>query len=183
MQKFGPELSKRTEKHLYHASLDWHVDETYRLVGGKWRYLWHAIDANEPFLDFRLTARCYAKAARAFLKQAIERERLHRPVSICTDKAPTYKKVIREINRRYGPHFNYITHIDRKHLNNRKEGDHAFLKILLGYQQSFRSLQSARVTLQGMEKLRTIKNGHIQIRQPGVSGEIAFVHKRFGSAS
>lgn len=34
VQKFGPELTKRTEKHLRRASLDWHVDETYIRVGG-----------------------------------------------------------------------------------------------------------------------------------------------------
>ncbi len=39
VQKFGPELAKRTEKHLRRASVDWHVDETYIRVGGKWRYL------------------------------------------------------------------------------------------------------------------------------------------------
>jgi len=53
--------------------------------------VWRAIDANGQLVDFRLTARREAKAARAFLKQAIERVRLHRPVSICTDKAPTKK--------------------------------------------------------------------------------------------
>ncbi len=57
VQKFGPELAKRTEKHIRRCSLNWHVDETYIRVGGKWRYLW----------------------------RAIERVRLHRPVSICTD--------------------------------------------------------------------------------------------------
>mgnify|MGYP002262089069 FL=1 len=46
VQKFGPELAKRTEKHLKRSSLDWHVDETYIWAGGKWRYLWRAIDAN-----------------------------------------------------------------------------------------------------------------------------------------
>ena len=35
VQKFGPELTKRTEKHLRRASVDWHVDETYIRVGGK----------------------------------------------------------------------------------------------------------------------------------------------------
>ncbi|UXX81523.1 hypothetical protein N7U68_00215 (plasmid) [Roseovarius pelagicus] len=35
VQKFGPELTKRTEKHLHRASLDWHVDEAYVRVGGK----------------------------------------------------------------------------------------------------------------------------------------------------
>ncbi len=35
--KFGPEITKRTEKHLSRASVDWHVDETYIRVGGEWR--------------------------------------------------------------------------------------------------------------------------------------------------
>lgn len=46
VQKFGPELSKRSERHLSRASLNWHVDETYIRVAGKWRYLWRAIDSN-----------------------------------------------------------------------------------------------------------------------------------------
>ncbi|MGC1430214.1 MAG: DDE-type integrase/transposase/recombinase, partial [Albidovulum sp.] len=102
-------------------------------------------------MDFRLTARRHAKAAKAFLNKAIERVRRHRPVSICTDKVLTYQKVIREINHRYDPHFNYITHVDRKNLNNRVESDHAALKRLLGYRQSFRSLRCAKATLLGME--------------------------------
>lgn len=183
VQKFGPEISKRAENHLSRSSQNWHVDETYIRVGGKWRYLWWAIDANGQLVDFRLTARRDAKAAKAFLNKAIERVRLHRPVSICTDKAPTYRKVIREINHRYDPHFDYISHVDRKYLNNRVESDHAALKRLLGYRQSFRSLRSAKATLQGMETIRTIKNGHIHNRQPGVLGEIAFMQKLFGLAA
>lgn len=110
-------------------------------------------------MDFRLTARRDAKAAKAFLNKAIERVRLHRPVSICTDKAPTYRKVIREINHRYDPHFDYITHIDKKYRNNRVESDHAALKMLLGYRQRFRLLRCAKATLKGMVTGRTIKTG------------------------
>ena len=97
------------------------------------RYLWRAIDANGQLVDFRLTARRDSKAAKAFLNKAIERVRLHRPVSICTDKAPTYRKIIRDIIHRYDPHFDHITHIDKKCRNNRVESDHAALKRLLGY--------------------------------------------------
>ncbi|MDO6591961.1 IS6 family transposase [Loktanella sp. D2R18] len=179
VQKFGRELAKRTERHLCRSSLDWHVDETYIRVGGKWR----AIDANGQLVDFRLTTRRDAKAAKAFLKKAIERVRLHRPVSICTDKAPTYRKVIKDINHQYDPHFDYITHIDKKYRNNRVESDHAALKRLLGYRQSFRSLRAAKATLQGMETIRTIKNDHIQKRQLGVRGEVAFVSQIFGLAA
>ncbi|WP_255731683.1 IS6 family transposase, partial [Phaeobacter sp. B1627] len=113
VQKFGTELTKRTEKHLRRASLDWHVDETDIRVGGKWRYLWRAIDANDQMVDFRLTGRRDAKAAKSFLYKAIERVRLHRPVAICTDKAKAYRRVIREINHSYDPHFDSIQRIDR----------------------------------------------------------------------
>lgn len=63
VQKFGPELTKRAETHLRRASVDRHVDETCIRVGGKWRYLWRAVDANDQMIDFRLTAQRDAKAA------------------------------------------------------------------------------------------------------------------------
>jgi hypothetical protein len=79
--KFSPELTKRTEKHLQRASVVWHVGEAYICVGGKWRYLWRAVDANGQMVDFRLAAHRDAKAAKAFLNKAIAGVRLHRPVS------------------------------------------------------------------------------------------------------
>ena len=182
VQKFGPELTKRTEMHLRHASVDWHVNETYIRVGGKWRYLWRAVDATGQMVDFRLTARRDAKAAKAFLNKAIERVRLHRPVTIATDKAPAYRRIIREINRRYGPHFDSIRHIDLKWRNNLIESDHAALKRLLGYRQSFRSLRSAKATLSGIETIRTIRRGHIRNKQTGVLEETKFIARLFEAA-
>lgn len=183
VQKFGPELTKQTEKHLRRASADWHVDETYIRVGGKWRYLGRAVDANRQMVDFRLTARRDAKAAKAFLNKAIERVRLHRPVTIVTDKAQAYRRVICEINHRYDPHFDSIRHIDRKWRNNLIESDHAAMKRLLGYRQSFRSLQSAKATLSGIETIRTIKHGHIHHKHPGVRGVIQFINQLFAAMS
>lgn len=180
--KFGPEVAKRAEKHLRRASVAWHVDETYIRVGGKWGYLWRAIDANGQMADFRSTARRDAKAAKAFLSKAIERVRLHRPVTIVTDKAHSYRRVIREINHHYDPHFDSIRHIDRKWQNNLIESDHAAMKRLLGYRQSFRSLRSAKATLSGIETIRTIKRGHIHNKNSGVHGEIKFISQLFVAA-
>jgi IS6 family transposase len=67
--------------------------------------------------------------------------------------------------------------------NNRIESDHAALKRLLGTRQSFRSLRSAKATLMAIETIRTIKNGHIENRQPGVRGEIDFVRNLFRSTA
>ena len=157
VQEFGPELTKRTETRLRRESLTWHVDETYIRVGGKWRDSlpdsifrrtvrkgWRAVDAMGCMVDFRLTARREAKAAKAFLNKAIQRVRLHRPMTICTDKAHTYARVNAEVNHEYDPHFDSIRHIDKKWLNNRIESDHAAMKRLLGYRQSFRSLRSTK---------------------------------------
>ncbi|PLS21240.1 IS6 family transposase [Neptunicoccus cionae] len=183
VQKFAPELTKRTERYLRRASLKWHVDETYIRVGGRWRYLWRAIDADGQMVDFRLTARRDAKAARAFLRKAIEKVRLHRPVSICTDKAHANRSVICELDHRNDPHFDSIKHIDRKWRNNRIASDHAALKRLLGYRKSFRSLRSAKATLSGMETIRTKKRRHVYDKSEGVSGEIEFIETLFKSAA
>lgn len=48
----------------------------------------------------------------------------YQPLTIVTDKALSYTKVIGEINGRLEPD-NAIRHIDRKYLNNRIESDHA----------------------------------------------------------
>ena len=134
-------------------------------------------------IDFRLTARRDAKAAKAFLNKAIERVRLHRPVTICTDKAQAYRRVIREINHHYDPHFDSIRHIDRKWRNNLIESDHAATKRLLGYHQSFRSLRTAKATQSGIETIRTIKRGHIHHKQSGVLGELKFITMLFKDAA
>lgn len=134
-------------------------------------------------VDFRLTARRDARAAKAFLRKAIERARLHRPVTICTDRAHAYRRVIREINHRYDPHFDGIRHIDRKWRNNLIESDHAAMTRLLGYRQSFRSLRTAKATLSGIETIRTSKRGHIHHKQPGLGGEIAFIDRLFDDAA
>jgi IS6 family transposase len=159
------------------------VDETYIRVGGKWRYLWRAVDANGQMIDFSLTARRDARAAKTFLNKAIERVRLHRPVTICTDKAQAYARVIRELNHRYDPDFDSIRHIDRRWRNNRIESDHAAMKRLLGYRQSFRSLRTAKATLSGIETIRTIKRGHIHLKQTGILGGIAFIDNLFAAAA
>ena len=113
VQKFGPAIARRADRHRSWRGLDWHIDETYIRVGGTWRYLWRAVDHRGQMIDFRLTARRDAKAARAFLMQARGTARLYQPLVIFTDKAPAYARVIGEINQRMGPD-DAIIHIDRK---------------------------------------------------------------------
>ncbi len=134
-------------------------------------------------VGFRLTVRRDAKAAKAFLRKAIERVRLYRPVTICIEKADTYRRVIREINQQYNPHFDSIRHIDRKWRNNLIESEHAAMKRLFGYRQSFRSSRTAKATLSAIETIRPSNAVTSIIKQPGVAGETTFIASLFDIAA
>ncbi len=76
-----------------------------------------------------------------------------------------------------------IRHVDRKHLNNRIEGDHGALKQLLRPKRGFRSLSAAKNTLKGIETLRAIKKGHFANNETGVHNETEFVANLFDEAA
>jgi IS6 family transposase len=145
-------------------------------------YLWRAVDQRGQLVDFRLTARRDAKAARAFLKQACENARLYQLRSITTDKAHSYALVIGEMNKFELPGEG-ILHINREWENNRIESDHSALKKLITPMRGFKSLSSAKATLRGIEAIRTIKRGNVHGKQPSVTDEIRFVEELFGLAA
>lgn len=65
VQKFGQEIRKRAYgAHRSWRGLQWHVDETYVRVNGRWCYLWRAVDQRGQLIDFRLTARRNAVSIR-----------------------------------------------------------------------------------------------------------------------
>lgn len=116
------------------------------------------------------------------MRQASDTVRCYKPMTIITDKAHSYAKVIREMNFSSGPD-DAILHVDRKHLNNRIEGDHGALKQLLKPKRGFRSLTAAKYTLKGIETHRAIKKGHFANTELGVLNEVRFVAELFNSAA
>ena len=71
VQRYAPELQRRLRGHLKPTNDSWRVDETYVRVKGKWRYLYRAVDSTGATLDFLLTAKQDAAAARRFLAKAL----------------------------------------------------------------------------------------------------------------
>jgi len=183
VQKFGPEIRRRAYgQHRSWRGPQWHVDETYVRVNGRWCYLWWAVDQRGQLVDFRLTLRRNANAARSFMRQASETVRCYQPMTIITDKAHIYAKVIREMNFGNGSD-DTIIYVDRKYLNNRIEGDHGALKQLLRPKRGFRQLTAAKNTLKGIEAHRAIKKGHFTNNEPRVLNESAFVAGLFENAA
>ncbi len=44
VHRYAPELEKRVRAYQGYGSTSWRVDETYPKVGGRWKYLFRAVD-------------------------------------------------------------------------------------------------------------------------------------------
>src|SRR3981081_2252775 len=64
VQRYAPELQRCLGRHLKPTNDSWRMDETYVRVKGKWRYLYRAVDSSGATLDFLLSAKQDAAAAK-----------------------------------------------------------------------------------------------------------------------
>ena len=140
-------------------------------MGGRWRYLWRAVDQFGQLIDFRLTARRDARAARAFLRQPRETMRHYQPLTISTDTVHSHAKVIGEINGQLGAE-KAIRHIVRSFLGNRIESDHAALNQCLCPMQGFQTLAGAKAARAGIETFCTIRKGQFENCEIGVINKL-----------
>ena len=108
--------------------------------------------------------------------------RLYQPLTIVTDKAHSYAKVIGESNDHLRPE-HIIPHVDRKYLKNRIESDHAAIKQRLRPMRGFQTMAGAKAALAGIETFRTIRKGQFESCRTGVENEIDFVAKLFPEAA
>src|SRR5947208_938985 len=69
VQCYAPELNKRCRRELKPTNGSWRVDETYVRVKDKWTYLYRAVDSAGATIDFLLTARRDAAAAKRFFQR------------------------------------------------------------------------------------------------------------------
>src|SRR6202051_1536112 len=99
VQRYGPELEQRLRRHLKPTNKSWRVDETYIRVKGRWCYLYRAIDSAGATIDFLLSAKRDAAAAKRLFRKAL-RDRSHpQPRVINTDLAPIYASAIPAIKK------------------------------------------------------------------------------------
>ena len=83
-----------------YRATSWRVDETYVKVGGKWKYLFRAVDKHGQLIDFMLTDRRNTRAAYRFLDNALSTMRRRPPPpSITTDQLGLYPKAISWLER------------------------------------------------------------------------------------
>ena len=99
VQRYAPELNRRCRPELRNTNRSWRVDETYCRVAGKWTYLYRAVDSTGATIDFLLSAKRDAAAAKRFLQKALRSPGHPRPRVINVDRNPSYPKAISELKR------------------------------------------------------------------------------------
>ncbi len=130
----------------------WRMDETYILVSGQWKYLYRAVDAQGQTIDFLLSAKRDAAAARRFLERAIG---LHSvPKNICIDGSPANKAAVLAVEAAAAKP---IELRQIKYLNNRIEQDHRAIKRIVRPMLGFKSFACARTLIAGIETMHMIK--------------------------
>src|SRR3981189_152095 len=94
VQAYAPELNKLCRPHLKPTNKSYRIDETYIKVKGEDKYLYRALDSTGQTIDFLLTAKRDAAAAKRFLRKAVAAEGNPVPRVMNVDKSPAYPAAV-----------------------------------------------------------------------------------------
>jgi transposase, IS6 family len=158
VQRYAPEMERRLRSRLKPTTDSWRVDETYIRVKGKWRYLYRAVDSSGATLDFLLSAKQDAAAAKRFLAKALGRQNHPVPRVINTDGHSAYPPAIVRLKVE-GALDEDCRHRPVPYLNNVLEQDHRAIKRRVNASQHFRSFWAAWRTIAGYEAIHMIRKG------------------------
>jgi transposase, IS6 family len=154
VHRYAPELEKRVRWYQGYREASWRVDETYVKVGGKWKYLFRAVDKHGRLIDFMLSDRRNTRAAYRFLGKALTTMRQWPPFSITTDQLGSYPRAIGRLQRE-GRLPGSTKHRSCKYLNNIIEADHGTLKRVIRPTRGFQTIKTASATIKDFEVMRS----------------------------
>ena len=160
IQAYAPGLDKRMRPHLGMTTGSWRVDETYIWVKGKWVYLYRAVDATGQTINFLLSRRRDAGAARRFFRKALGQPHTVNPRTITVDNNAAYP-IAAKTMKREGTLWRLAKLRQVKFLNNIVEQDHRRIKRLVRPGLGFKSFTTASQTIAGYEAMAMIRKGQV----------------------
>jgi transposase, IS6 family len=183
IQAYAEELEKRVRPHLRISNGSWRVDETYVRVKGHWTYLYRAVDSRGQTIDFLLSARRDAVAAKRFFRRALVQPHVVNPRTLTVDKNPAYPRAVVDM-KRDGELWRRTRMRQCKYLNNIVEQDHRRIKRLVRPGLGFGCFRTARRTLAGFEAFAMIRKGQIRnLDGRDIRAQAAFVASLFEIAA
>lgn len=180
---YAAELEKRLRPHLRSCTGSWRVDETYIKVKGRWTYLYRAVDGWGQTIDFLLSARRDAAAAKRFFRKALGQPHTVNPRTITVDRNAAYPRAVAEMKT--DGELWWRTRLRQcKYLNNIVEQDHRRIKRLTGPGLGFGSFWTARRTLAGYEAMTMMRKGQVRgIDGRDMKAQSAFIAELFQIAA
>jgi IS6 family transposase len=183
IQAYAAQLEKRLRPHLRLTNGSWRVDETYIKVKGRWTYLYRAVDKTGQTIDFLLSAKRDAGAAKRFFRKALAQPHTVNPRTITVDKNACYPKAITGMKR--DEQLWRCSKLRQvKYLNNIIEQDHRRIKRLTRPGLGFGSFQTARRTVAGFEAMAMIRKGQVtRIKGNDIRAQSEFLASLFQMAA
>jgi transposase-like protein len=154
VQTFTPEFIDAARPTRHATGDRWFVDETYVKVGGRWTYLYRAVDQHGQVIDVLVSERRDATAALAFFARALQSG--PPPVEVTTDRAPVYPRVIDELATP-------ARHVLDRYANNSVESDHGRLKARLRPMRGLKTIRSLRTVAAGHSFVQNLRRGHYEL--------------------
>src|SRR5829696_1750704 len=183
IQAYAPELDKRMRPHLRMTNGSWRVDETYIRVKGEWVYLYRAVNAAGQTIDFLLSPKRDAAAAKRFFRKALKQTHTVNPRAITVDKNAAYPLAMKTMKRDAELwRFSKLRQV--KFLNNIVEQDHRRIKRLVRPGLGFKNFVTAIQTIAGYEAMAMIRKGQV-VSAPAndMRAQRAFIATLFGVAA
>ena len=149
----------------------------------RWTYLYRAVDSRGQTIDFLLSAKRDAAAAKRFFRKALSQPHMVNPRTITVDRNPAYPKAITEM-RQDGELWRRSRLRQVKYLNNIVGQDRRRIKRLTRPGPGFGGFWTARRTLAGYEAMAMIRKG--QVRNIGgndIRGQALFIAGLFQIAA
>jgi IS6 family transposase len=158
-------------------------------VKGRWVYLYQAVDSRGQTIDFRLSTRRDAQAAKrairfaADVSKALAQPNTVNPRTITVDKNAAYPKAVADMKRNKRLwRFSKLRQV--KYLNNIVEQDHRRIKRLVRPGLGFKRFRTAWHTLVGYETLAMMRKGQVKgIGGDDIVAQAAFVNSLFDVAA
>ena len=146
---------------------------------GCWKYLYRAVDSCGQTIDFLLSAKRDAEAAKRFFRKALGQPHTVNPRAITVDKNPAYPCAVEQM-KEDGELWRRSRLRQVRFLNNIVEQDHRRVKRLVRPGLGFGCFHTARRTLAGYEVMAMVRKGQLRkIDGRDMPAQATFVAKLF----
>jgi IS6 family transposase len=153
VQRFTPLFADAAGPCRHAVGDRWFVDETYVKVGGRWRYVYRALDQYGQIIDVYVSIRRDTRTARRFFTAALGAH--GEPTEVVSDRAPALRAAIDDL-------LPAAFHDTARYANNRVECDHGRLKARLRPMRGLKRDHTARVIMRGHALMQNLLRGHFE---------------------